>query len=319
MTFVCSLYYLLPPALIATIALACYGWLRVATTALACLFALGCAPMREWIGARRFCQVYYETFGVRHNLHPDYVKVMVDEWANGTRYILGMHPHGVIPIQTLVWAAYADQYCRTAEHGTLYGFGGMATILMYMPFMRSIMGWLSGLSADYKTLKAGMTGRVFARPPVGHNLYILPGGIAEIFTAAPGTHAIMWSKRRGLVRLALETGARLTPVYVFGGNDFFHQSLTSDSALARWSRAVGASVTLFWGRWWCPPVPLVPPHGLSIVLAEPLPSTRTAAPDGKPTDAEISALHAAYEESIRALFDKYKVVAGYPDAELKIF
>ena len=120
------------------------------------------------------------------------------------------------------------------------------------------------------------------------------------------------------MRLALETGARLTPVYVFGGNDFFYQMLTSDSWLARWSRRLGASLTLFWGRAWLPFVPLSPPHGVTIAVADPLPSKRAAAADGTPTNAEISELHAEYEAALRAVFERYKGAAGYPDAELRV-
>ena len=80
------------------------------------------------------------------------------------RFILGMHPHGVVPIQAFLWAAYCDQYMRTDEHGTVYGFGGMASVIFRFPVLRTIMGWLSGVAATYKSLKSGMTGAVFARP-----------------------------------------------------------------------------------------------------------------------------------------------------------
>ena len=191
----------------------------------------------------------------------------------------------------------------------------MASVIFRFPVLRTIMGWLSGVAATYKSLKGGLTGAVFARPPVGHNLYMLPGGLAEIFSAKPGTDTAVWQPRRGLCRLALETGARMIPMYVFGGNDFFHQALTSDSTLARLSRAAGASVTFFWGQWFLP-IPLVPPHGCSIVIGDPLPSRR--AKGEKPTDAEIEELHKAYADELRATFEAHKAAAGYPDAVLRI-
>jgi len=52
-----------------------------------------------------------------------------------------MHPHGVVPLQVLLWVAFADQYLRTAEHGTVYGFGGMASVICYLPGLRTLMGW----------------------------------------------------------------------------------------------------------------------------------------------------------------------------------
>lgn len=178
-----------------------------------------------------------------------------------------------------------------------------------LPVLRTLLGWLSGTAAHYSTLKRGLS--------AGQNLYMLPGGLAEIFTAAPGTHTAVWRSRRGLVRLALETGARLTPVYVFGGNDLFFQFLTSNSRLARASRRCGASITFFWGRWWWfPVVPRAPPHGMVIAMGEPLPSRRAAAADGLPTPAEIETLSKEYEEALVALFNAYKADAGDPDGEL---
>jgi hypothetical protein len=57
---------------------------------------------------------------------------------------------------------------------------------------------------------------------------------------------------------------------------------------------------------------------MTIALAEPLPSRRTASPDGVPTRDEIDVLHREYETALRELFDTYKASAGYPDAELLI-
>jgi hypothetical protein len=180
-----------------------------------------------------------------------------------------------------------------------------------LPVLRTLLGWLSGTAARYSILKRGLS--------AGQNLYMLPGGLAEIFTAAPGTHTAVWRSRRGLVRLSLETGARLTPVFVFGGNELFFQFLTSNSRLARASRRFGASVTFFWGRWWWfPVVPRTPPHGMTIALGDPLPSRRAAAKDGVPTPAEIEALSKEYEEALVALFEAYKAEAGDPEGKLVV-
>jgi hypothetical protein len=321
---VAGLYYILPASAIATLVLLCTGYWRLGASLLALLVGGCLVPMHEWPASRRFFQLLYEVFDVRHNVTPEVAAELCEaSFERGERFILGMHPHGVVPIQCLLWAAYADQYLRTDKHGTLYGFGGMASVLLYLPALRSLMGWLTGGSASYATLKRGLTtgsGATFgaAKHP-GRNLYMLPGGMAEIFTAAPGTHTVLWRQRRGLCRLALETGARLIPLYVFGGNDFFHQGLTSESWLARCSRSLGASLCLFWGsHWWMPCVPLVPPHGVSIVVAPPLPSRRAAAADGVPSDAEIASLNAEYEAVLRKTFDEYKAVAGYPTAQLVV-
>ncbi len=67
-TAFCSLYYLIPLTFAALPLLAACGRLRAAAAVAAALWALACAPMREWRGARKFCQIYYDIFRVRHNL-----------------------------------------------------------------------------------------------------------------------------------------------------------------------------------------------------------------------------------------------------------
>lgn len=39
----------------------------------------------------------------------------------------------------------------------MYGFGAAADVVMYIPFLRNVMGWLSGGPASYKALKDGLT------------------------------------------------------------------------------------------------------------------------------------------------------------------
>lgn len=359
-TLVGSLFYVIPAAVVLAVTLAAIGHLRLSSALVVLLVCLATHPLREWPAARKFFQILYEPFGVRHNQPPERIRRVVEDcYLNGDRYILGMHPHGVFPIQALIWAAFADQYLATPELGTLYGFGGMASVIYRLPIIRSLMGWLTGtprtsyllpltsdllpltsylsltsyfflsprlprgtgMPATYANLKRGLTsgtGATFGRAlHPGRNLYMLPGGLAEIFTARPNSHTAIWRPRKGLCRLALETGARLVPVYVFGGNDFYHQLLTDESAIARTSRAMGLSLTLFWGRlWWCPPVPLVPKHGVTITLAEPLPSRRCKGE--APTEEEIASLNAEYEAALIKLFNEHKGVCGYPDGELVV-
>jgi len=231
-TLLASMYYLLPATVLVSFALATCG--HVTTAAAIGLVLLGGSllPLHERPYTRRLCQVYYELFRLRHNLTQERIRRLVEDCVErGERYILGMHPHGVVPLQVLLWVAFADQYLRTGEHGTVYGFGGMASVICYLPGLRTLMGWWTGMPATYSNLKRNLTsgsGATFSRAKhPGRNLYMLPGGVAEIFTAQPARHVAVWKPRRGLCRLALETGARLTPMYVFGGNDFYFQSLTS--------------------------------------------------------------------------------------------
>ncbi len=148
------------------------------------------------------------------------------------------------------------------------------------------------------------------------NLYILPGGIAEIFTSKPGRHAIVFKDRRGLCKLSVETGAEMVPCYVFGGTDFFENLATNDyfGWLMKICRKFRIGITLFWGYFGLP-IPYAPK--VTMVMGDPIPVPVVPDDDEKKSKA-IDQLHATFIKEMQVLFDKYKTAAGYPDGKLEI-
>jgi hypothetical protein len=149
------------------------------------------------------------------------------------------------------------------------------------------------------------------------NLYILPGGIAEIFVSTPKKNAIVFKDRRGLTKLAIETGTYLCPCYVFGATDFFENLATNeDSIFAKFSRKYRMGVTIFWGRWGLP-IPYFP--RVTLCVSQPIKVEKWDVAIKGPVPVElINKLHEEYLNSIIDLFETYKSVAGYPDAKLEI-
>jgi hypothetical protein len=129
LTGVCSLYYMIPAAYVTVAALLLTGQYGSGATMAVVLTSLSIIPMRAWPAARLAAQIFYPVLRVRHNAEPERIAKLMAEWRGGDRFILGMHPHGVVPLQAFVWCAFCDQYLRHEEWGTLYGFGGMATIV----------------------------------------------------------------------------------------------------------------------------------------------------------------------------------------------
>ena len=92
-TAFCSLYYVLPGLAFLALGLLAMGRWYAAIGITAALLLGTCAPMREWPAARRFMQIFYPIFGVRHNLSPDRVAQYVERSVeHGDRYILGSTP-----------------------------------------------------------------------------------------------------------------------------------------------------------------------------------------------------------------------------------
>lgn len=296
-----------------------FGYFYLSLIIISCLL-----PSREWETGRKIGQLWYELFDFHCNRSPKECIENIDK-GDHNQYIIGMHPHGIIPLQAVLWSAYCDQYCSyTTSNGKkkfLYGFGAAADVTQYLPFLRNWLGWLTAGSASYKALLNGLehgispeANRVGRKPK---HLFILPGGVAEIFTSTPGSHTIVFKNRRGLTRLSLQTGAKLIPAYVFGGTDFYNNLATSENFLAKLSRKLQMGITIFYG-----PVPFLPiiPYTpkVTLVIGEPIEVEKWDATKGPIPDDQIEELHERYIDSIQELFERYKEVAGYPDAVLNI-
>lgn len=122
------------------------------------------AVHRKWF--RTIGQLWYEVFDMHVNLSPEKIAETL-ETNKDVQMILAMHPHGIVPYQAILWAAYCDQYFR-GDGSALYGFGAAADAVGYVPFLRNVMGFLTAGSASYKPLKEGLTKVSRSHPPLPH-------------------------------------------------------------------------------------------------------------------------------------------------------
>jgi hypothetical protein len=215
-------------------------------------------PSYEWKSFRKVGQLWYELLDFRTNLSPERIAEIVHS-GDSAQFIAGMHPHGIIPFHAMLYAAFCDQYL-TSGGRSLYGFGAGANVVLYLPLLKHIMSWLSVTGADYESLRdrlADYKAHSNSRHSSAKHLFILPGGIAEVLVSAPKTHIVVFKRRRGLIKLALETGAHLAPIYVFGGTDFFHNLISGDNFVGRVSRRLRMGISVFYGPWFLP-VPYTP-------------------------------------------------------------
>ena len=272
-------------------------------------------PLQEWPFMRKFGQLMYEVLDISCNLSTEERIKCIAE-AESKHLITGMHPHGIVPFQAVIWASVCEQYLTDWETGkSVYGFGAAANAVYSIPFLRNLMGWLSAGNATYATLKNGLekgkspTCNRAGRKP--RHLFLFPGGIAEVFTSQIGQNSVVFKKRRGLIKLSIETGAELVPSYVFGGTDFFHNLATGKSWLSELSRKLKMGLTWFWGRFGLP----IPYHPkITVAIGNPIPIPEGW--DGKSDipEALIEQLHEAYITELQRVFETYKGPAGLPES-----
>ncbi|CAE7305258.1 DGAT2, partial [Symbiodinium necroappetens] len=219
--------------------------------------------------------------------YEEYHETLDSEVRAGSRsFIVGAHPHGIFPF-TAVCAAVATQ-------NAVDGFGAAlakeaptaaASIVKYFPILKDVVGMFGLIDASSATL--------FKRLTKARGVVILyVGGIVELFSSSPKKEAVYLKQRAGFIKLALRTGADVIPVYMFGNTTVL--SALTWGPLASLSRALGISVTVFWGRFGLPVPKAVP---LTYVRGRPLGMPHIS----NPTAEDIQKWHEIYCEKLKAL------------------
>jgi len=147
---------------------------------------------------------------------------------------------------------------------------------------------------------------------------LVPGGAEESLRCTEDKLTLR--KRKGFVRVALETGASLVPVYTFGESRLY-APVTRDkqllSRLVRLQKRLGVGTPLVIGdAWWNA---VVPKRGeLHTVIGKPIDVRRfwrkAECDDGEDgytfTDSDVDALHAEYIAALQTLYRTYQPVVA---------
>jgi len=172
--------------------------------------------------------------------------------------------------------------------------------MFYIPLCRDICLWCGAVDAGKKTAVSLLK--------KGYSLVVYPGGSKEIFKTDPNSKCTQLVKRTGFLRLAMENGCSVVPVFVFG-----EKWLYSHVHFPKWLtefflNRLRVPLLLFWGRWGT----YLPYHGkLGVVYGKPM----TVPHSPNPTDQEVEEVASRYEYEVRHLFDTYKKQMGYGDDE----
>ncbi|KAI6023843.1 hypothetical protein PISMIDRAFT_430466 [Pisolithus microcarpus 441] len=217
-------------------------------------------------------------------------------------YVFGYHPHGIIGMGAI--ATFA-----TEATGFSTAFPGIRPHLLTLtnnfdvPVYREILMALGISSVSKRSCS-----NILKRGP-GEAITIVVGGAAESLSARPGTADLTLRRRLGFIKVAIQHGADLVPVFSFGENDIYQQmpndkGTTIYALQKRFQRVFGFTLPLFHGRGLMNyNLGLLPyRHRIVSVIGRPIHIGKCE----KPSLEEVTRVQTKYIEELIRIWNTYK-------------
>ncbi|KAJ8368333.1 hypothetical protein SKAU_G00083610 [Synaphobranchus kaupii] len=231
-------------------------------------------------------------------------------------YIFGYHPHGIF-----CFGAFCN--FGTDVNGFLKKFPGIRPFVttlagnFRMPIVRDYL-----MSIGICPVTRDTINYTLSQNGTGNAVVIVVGGTAESLGCTTGVNTVTLKNRKGFVKVALQKGADLVPVYSFGENEVYRQLIFEEGS--RWrlfqmkvQKLLGFAPCVFHGRglffadsWGF--VPYSKP--ITSVVGEPI----TVPKIENPSKEVVDHYHTMYINSLRELFDTYKTQFGLRDSEVLV-
>ncbi|KAF7237916.1 Diacylglycerol O-acyltransferase 2 [Varanus komodoensis] len=257
--------------------------------------------VRNWAVWRYFRDYFPVRLVKTHNL------------LTNRNYIFGYHPHGIMGL---------GAFCNFGTEATGVGqkFPGIRPYLatlagnFRMPILRDYL-----MSGGICPVNRDSMNYILSRNGTGNAIVIVVGGAAESLNCTPGKNSVTLRHRKGFVKLALQHGADLVPIYSFGENEVYRQVIFEEGSWGRWvqkkfQKYVGFAPCVFHGQglfssnsWGLLPYP----KPITTVVGEPI----TVPKIDNPSQKEVDFYHSLYVSSLIKLFDKYKTKFGLPETD----
>ncbi|CAD5224360.1 unnamed protein product [Bursaphelenchus okinawaensis] len=232
-------------------------------------------------------------------------------------YLFAWHPHGIISLSAVInVCTNGTKFVETYPGITRY----LATLDMHFkqPFRRELIAAFGLVGASFKALV-----NVLSDANKGKAVVLVVGGAEEALECHPDIYKLCLERRKGFIRVALETGADLVPVYSFGETSTFKQVWNPVGSRLRTLQTkikdiVGLSPVLAYGVAFIPHMPTIIPFRTKVVsvVGAPIRVERNQ----NPSREEVDELHKLYKTKLVELFESHKAKYGVPkDSHLEFY
>jgi len=222
----------------------------------------------------------------------------------GKNYIFGYHPHGILSLGA--WINFA-----TDATGFDTMFPGISIRVLTLrtnfriPFFGLYLTALGICDASPESCH-----NILKKGP-GSSLLLVLGGAREALDARPGQYNLTLRDRKGFVKIALQHGASLVPVFSFGETDIYDQLENSQGTRLRriqdvLQKKLGFAMPLVKGRGiFQYRMGLMPQRRpIHSVVGSPIELPKVA--KDAITQELVDKYHQIYVTELLDLFDKYK-------------
>ena len=213
-------------------------------------------------------------------------------------------PHGVFPYGNIL---------SMMGFPTLFGFpfrGLASSAALRPPIFKQVLRSIGTIDASRNVARKALER--------GESIGISTGGVAEIFFTNEEDECILLKERIGLIKLAIRTGADISPCYLFGNTKLLNcwagegvPGLTY--VLEKLSRKFGFAIILIYGRFFLP-IPFRKP--VLAVLGRPIETHQIKCEN--PTPEQIQMIQKKLLSEMERVFDTYKPLYGWEDRKLVI-
>lgn len=240
-----------------------------------------------------------------------------DDLAGKESFVIAFEPHSVLPQGICAFCEYAAE---KPPPGLRHARILVSSAGFWAPVMRHLWWWLGCRPASRSVAQKLLAS--------GHTIALCPGGVRECLYMKPGTEVAYLRKRHGFVRLALESGAPLVPVFAFGQSDLFSyvrplldwpKGWIPRSLWSRMARRIGYAPMIVWGLWGTAMPRQVP---LTIVVGKPIrvPHPKKGGSSGGEVSPEMVEQYLRkFISELEHLFERHKKAAGYPNGRLIVY
>lgn len=247
--------------------------------------------VRKWKLWKHYCNYFPIKLKKLANLDPS------------KNYLFACHPHGIL---------CSGAFGNFATEGTNFSemFPGITPHLLTLNGHYSLPGYRDFLLCSGSVAASKESLRyILTHPDGGHAAAVIVGGASESFFCQPGTYKIILKKRKGFIKIAMQTGSPIVPVFSFGETDVYSQISNPEGSILRsiqerLRHVIGLAPVLFIGRgifqYSFGLLPFRKP--IYTVVGEPISVEKN--PD--PTQEEVDKVHNEYIQALIRLFETQK-------------